>query len=266
MQDLILVILLVSAVYSVSSEDRYGPPNIRPSHDGQPGCGIRYEFRRLWRNNFNPEVYWECVHWRNPALQRTCPSSTYFQDSWQTCVPFTQWQWTPYSEPPTRPGCEAVAECEEIVVVPEPETECPWKCPNNNQTMTTPGPDIQTTSEINLNVTSSSPAPNTTSIVTEVPTTPEGGEGGGTDTEGMGRCEGASDYQHNPGTMSCFRPQCTISQWQEGTLYPTRDPTHFYQCGPGTNNLFTMPCAPGTCFSFRHQVCIHPRDWQNDCQ
>lgn len=231
------------------------PRNVAPPpHDGQPGCGIRYEFTRLWRNNNEDGQYWQCTAWQLPARVRHCPSGTLFQDSWQVCVPFDQWRWTPYIEPPTRPY-ERVAQCEEVVIETNPECidcECPV-CPDEQ--ITTP-------------ITPTTPTGQTTPST--IPTTPDGGGtttpgNGGEDLDPMGVCPGASDSQHNPGTMSCFRPECTMTQWLDGVLYPTRDPTHFFQCGPGTGNLFIMPCAPGTCFSFRRQVCIHIRDWQNDC-
>ena len=141
-----------------------------------------------------------------------------------------------------------------------PGTTTPDPCPCNStpttqETPTTPE-DTPTTP-----VTT----PSTPVTTWETPTTTEGGNGVTDDIDLAGRCEGATDEQHNPGTMSCFRPECTLEQWLNGTLYPTRDPNFFFQCGPGTGNLYTMPCAPGTCFSFRHQVCVHVRDWQNDC-
>lgn len=203
-------------------------------HDGQPGCAIRYEFRRQWRNNFNPENFWECTRWREAATQRNCPPFTRFQESWQTCVPENQWEWTPYMEPPTRPGSGQVEECDEL----ETDTcECPDPTP---PTPPTADPPVDTTTPI---------------IPTEGP-----------DDKARLPCPGASDEQNGAvGEMSCFKPECTMQQWLDGTLYPTEDPTHFFQCGPGTGNIFRMPCGPGTCFSFRHQVCIHIRDWFPDC-
>ncbi|XP_058826738.1 uncharacterized protein LOC131686768 [Topomyia yanbarensis] len=50
------------------------------------------------------------------------------------------------------------------------------------------------------------------------------------------------------------------------TLWCHALPTHFCQCRPSPVGLWVpqvMPCAEGTVYSFRHQVCVHP-DMRND--
>lgn len=249
-----LCALVLASALTWQADASNGPPNISPSDDGQPGCGIRYEFRRLWRNNQIPEQFWECKTWRHPAVRRYCPPGTRFQDSWQTCVPFTVWQWTPYFDPPTRP-CETVDECQEVVINPPEPEDC--ECPP-----VTPPPDECECPPVTPPCTTEDPN-DTTWTPPTIPTTedPSSTE----ESNPIGICPGATDSQHDPGTMSCAAPQCTIQEWLTGTLWPTRDPIFFYQCGPGSGNLETKTCAPGTCFSFQDQVCVHPRNWRNDC-
>ena len=78
-------------------------------------------------------------------------------------------------------------------------------------------------------------------------------------------CPGATAEQHNPGWIACDRPTCTTEDWMSGRLFPTEDPTLYFKCGPGTGNVFTMQCAPETCFSVQDQACVHFRKWTNDC-
>lgn len=146
-----LLIFGISLIAVTSAQVVSPPP---ADHDGQPGCGVRYEFTRLWRNNFNNGLYWRCEQWRVPARSVQCPSATWFQDSWQTCVPFHKWQWTPYSDPPTHPGSRPSEECEELVI------EGPDEC----IPVTTPPPTIVDTT--------TSPASPTPPIVTTPETTP----------------------------------------------------------------------------------------------
>lgn len=320
----------VLATRSFSDLSTFTPP-----HDGQPGCGIRYEFSRSWRHNLEPENYWKCTEWQQPADLKTCPPGTRFQDSWQTCVRFSDWEWTPYSEPPTRPY-EYVDECVEILLDTDDPNQGPCECPGDSTENTTIG--TGTTESVDegsseSNWTTEGVADGSTEGAstegswtteddgnggsTEGSWTTEGGiegttelhwtteDGNGASTEGswtteggnqnstesnwtteggneittsssipgateetdpFGICPGADDSQHDPGTMSCYRPTCTMADWHQGILlFPSRDPSFFYQCGPGQGNIFLMPCAVGTCFSFTHQVCVNAKIWKNDC-
>ncbi|XP_059622888.1 mucin-2-like [Phlebotomus argentipes] len=342
-------------------------------NDGQPGCFIRYEFTRLWRNNFDQHAFWRCERWGEGAVRHECPPFTSFQDFWQTCLPNDVWEWTPYSDPPTRPDEEILDQCEPI--------ENPTPCPTNPP-ITTPTPDWNTTTtdegewnttttdggewnttttdggEWNMTTTDSgewnttttdsgewnttttdggewnttttdsgewnttttdggewnttttdsgewnttttdggewnttqtpdfstspnenesTPDPTTTTpgsscptcpptcptcppetTTPSIPTPPEEGE------TPKQLCPGAEPHQYVPGNHSCTAPTCTYDQWLDGTLYPTLSPVEFYQCGP-EGYLYTMPCAPGTCFSYDHQVCVHFRDWVYQCE
>ncbi|XP_052872207.1 uncharacterized protein LOC128277737 [Anopheles cruzii] len=91
--------------------------------------------------------------------------------------------------------------------------------------------------------------------------------------EGCDGTEGPTTTPSGPGTGEpgteldpCPGPRCVTSA-EINTLWVHPSPGHFYQCRPGTAGWFPqeMPCAPGTLFSFRHQVCVHPWDWVEPC-
>uniref|UniRef100_A0A1B0CKI3 Putative mucin-2 isoform x2 biarmipes n=1 Tax=Lutzomyia longipalpis TaxID=7200 RepID=A0A1B0CKI3_LUTLO len=388
-------------------------------HDGQPGCFIRYEFERLWRNNFDQHAFWRCERWGEGAVRHECPPYTSFQDFWQTCLPNDNWLWTPYSDPPTRPGEQEIDQCEPIenptpcptsppITTPPPEwntttTDDGWNTttpdsswntttpdsgdwntttpdsswntttpdsgdwntttpdsgdwntttpdsgdwntttpdsgdwntttpdsgdwntttPDSGWNTTTPDPNWTTTpidSETNTTRPScptcppeqtttttelppcttdepvdpteeteepseptdapteetsrppcptcppevtTTPAPCPTCPPTEGTSTPQTPTPPDEDTSGI--CPGAEEHQYAPGDMDCQPPPCTWEQWLDGTLYPSRNPQEFFQCGPGEGNMYVMPCGPGTCFSFTEQVCVHVVDWRNYC-
>ena len=234
-----LLVLLVALAWSSA----LAVENPAPLHDGQPGCHIRFEFQRLWRNHFVPEQYWECVDWGLPARARKCPPNTLFQDAWQTCVPYTQWEWTPYMNPPTRP-CEAHDQCIGLETDGRESAEIE-QCPVE-------APTVPTTA-------------NPTTPIWEVPTTDEGANGEPIESVPFFICPGSTEEQHTPGPMNCVRPECTMEDWMSGRLFPTNDPTLYFKCGPGTGNVFIMQCAPETCFSVQDQVCVHFRKWTNVC-
>ncbi|XP_053699235.1 protein starmaker-like [Sabethes cyaneus] len=63
----------------------------------------------------------------------------------------------------------------------------------------------------------------------------------------------------------CPEPSCVTFE-EINTLWAVPDPNFFLQCRPTQNPpvwvLQQMPCAPGTWFSFRIQVCVFPEDWR----
>lgn len=81
----------------------------------------------------------------------------------------------------------------------------------------------------------------------------------------LGVCDGAPDSAYVPGELDCAAPACTEEQYWANTHFATSNPRTFWQC-PGISWVQEMPCAPGTCFSFTHQVCVHARDWVNQCK
>ncbi|XP_041774757.1 uncharacterized protein LOC121595081 [Anopheles merus] len=64
----------------------------------------------------------------------------------------------------------------------------------------------------------------------------------------------------------CSGPRCvTLQEINTLWVHPMAD--KFYQCRPLMSGWSPqeMPCAPGTLFSFFHQVCVHPWDWADPC-
>jgi hypothetical protein len=68
--------------------------------DGRPAC-IQAEMNRPWRNNWDPVHYWECLTLNTPAVAVRCPNEHLFLESALTCVPWSQWVWTPPCNPPS---------------------------------------------------------------------------------------------------------------------------------------------------------------------
>lgn len=64
-----------------------------------------------------------------------------------------------------------------------------------------------------------------------------------------------------PPPSRCEAPNC--SGEMEFVLQPDWSPVHFWQCAPF--GPVKMPCAPGTKFSYFHQVCVWPDQWENAC-
>uniref|UniRef100_A0A182MSQ3 Chitin-binding type-2 domain-containing protein n=1 Tax=Anopheles culicifacies TaxID=139723 RepID=A0A182MSQ3_9DIPT len=66
------------------------------------------------------------------------------------------------------------------------------------------------------------------------------------------------------GNELCPYPSCA-SQERIETLWGYPDPAYFLQCRPvpdGSWQLQLMPCAPGTWFHYREQVCLIPELWE----
>ncbi|GAB0096121.1 hypothetical protein DMENIID0001_115920 [Sergentomyia squamirostris] len=265
----ILVTVLSVAVF-VNGQDA------SPTYDGRPGCLVQYEFGRLWKNNFEPTAYWKCEQWGQPASKVECPKYMNFQDYLQMCVPYTNWKVTPFSEPPTGPGQSEGEQCKPIP--PPSYNPCPT-CPPCNSDPTTPLPTTTpstTTPTTTVTTTTQPPCPTcapptetTPPCSTCPPTTPT--SPAPQPDPVVGTCPGATLAQHAPGNMDCNPFECTKEKWENGTLYPTHNPTEFFQCRPtnvgsALGTLQTMECPKGTCFSFEQQVCVHVVTWKNPCK
>ena len=263
----VLIISLFSILpLAYGQEGSQWPP---AEYNGMPGCNSRYEFRRLWRNNFIPEQYWECVSWGQPAASRNCPPATRFQDAWQTCVPYNQWEWTPYSDPPTKP-CEQVNECDEWIGAPKEPEIPPWECPDvEPTTRTTPTmPTTPTTSpstmtpEVESSTTTESPTMTTTTEATTTTT-----EAVTTSTQSpLGQCNGANVAQHRPGVTDCSRvpPREDCHVLTVGRRIPTRDPYVYFECN-FWSGWIQQRCPGISCFDGGRSLCIHPQIWNNVC-
>jgi hypothetical protein len=71
--------------------------------NGQPLC-IQEEMDRLWRNNWDPTRFWQCVTLNTPAVMVICPTNTGFMESAQQCVSWSEWEWTFTCNPPSGGG------------------------------------------------------------------------------------------------------------------------------------------------------------------
>uniref|UniRef100_A0A1Y9H251 Chitin-binding type-2 domain-containing protein n=1 Tax=Anopheles dirus TaxID=7168 RepID=A0A1Y9H251_9DIPT len=85
------------------------------------------------------------------------------------------------------------------------------------------------------------------------------------DTEHWEGCDGTESGTTTlaPNAELCVEPVC-VTYEDINTLWVHRQPGRFYQCRPhqnGTWVLQEMPCAPGTLFSFRQQVCVLEALW-----
>lgn len=207
--------------------------------DGQPGCRTRYEFTRLWRNNLAPHQFWECTNFGVPAAVRECPPGTFFQDSWQTCVPEALFEWTPAYNPPSQPG-DIFSPCQPF----EPEhsvTECPpcvTVCPPCEYTTICP-PCVTTTTLC--------PPCDTTTLCPPCPDDGNGGGGGGGDEGGDGnRSESSSESNEIPFDCS---PERMGIRWQGPS------DLSYWECSSifGSPTLHT--CTAGA-FSFVQQTCL----------
>lgn len=230
-----------------------------------PGCRTRYEMRLKWAVENVPSAYWECPRWGH-AVNKSCPSGTLFSAPYQTCVPEKHWEPFPYYAPPTTPNdyedeCKEVDEC----VNPCLSIECNEGKVVGNQCVCPEGAELDN------------------GTCKFKPSIDECGENGHWDVmenrclcndgyeflngwcfKTSGKCVGAPESAYSRGTMDCEPLECTKEQYTRGTLYPTRNPRSFFQCA-NVNWLIEMPCAVGTCFDFKEQVCIHARDWVNQC-
>lgn len=253
----LVLILIIGLLATVSAQGGPPPPELTADHDGQPGCATRYEFRRLWRNNLVPEQFWECRQWQEPAQVRYCPMATRFQDSWQTCVPNGQWQWTPYYDPPTRPGNFTADECEEVVLAPN---ECQ------------PTEPVSTTTAVPMTTTTGLPGtgstPNFDTTTTTVLITTEWTPTTTTEAHLENReCIGSGSNQNWPGWVNCDLPpsasSCTVSSINR--RIPTRDPYVYYQC-TFQQGWVQMRCTDDNCFDAARNACVLPQAWRQVCR
>lgn len=66
-----------------------------------------------------------------------------------------------------------------------------------------------------------------------------------------------------PPLNGCDEPVC---ECETNTIfYPDRDPYFYWVCVPGRTSPTLMPCAPGTWFSYKNQVCVDCDEWENPC-
>ncbi|XP_075167857.1 uncharacterized protein LOC142240001 [Haematobia irritans] len=79
-------------------------PNNRQEEDrGQPGCKTLEEINKSFSHMWDPTTYWECQAQGQPAKLKRCPQSQLFSGTKGKCVHYTEWEWSEYREPPSRP-------------------------------------------------------------------------------------------------------------------------------------------------------------------
>lgn len=237
----------------------------------QPGCRTRYEMRMKWTVQTMNGAYWECTRWGH-SIRKACPAGTLFSAPFQTCVPQKNWEAFPYYAPPTTVN-DYQDECsEDFGVCTNPCLDEEITCIGGNVV------NGQCICPVNWVLKNGVCA-----FVSSVETCKSNERWDPVQTkcvcvdgfqmvngqcfsqmDTVGTCVGAPDSAYLPGTMDCNALACTSQQYFNGTLYPTRNPQTFWQCA-NVNWIEEMPCAPGTCFDFKEQVCVHPIDWVNYC-
>lgn len=234
----------------------------------QPGCRTRFELRMKWTFQGDSSTYWECSSWGN-AIRRACPVGTLFSSPFQTCIPSRLWEEFPFYAPPTTVN-DYADECTEYAGTCD--NPCQSACNGgewvNGQCVCPPNHTLQNGTCVYYPSDDScgehgfwSPWENRCEC--------DAGyylrDGRCVSFDTSGRCEGASDEAHLvPGTMDCLPVDCSDNQYWPNTLFPTRNPGTFFQCA-NQLNVVERPCAPGTCFDYSEQVCVHARKWVNQC-
>ena len=234
----------------------------------RPGCRTRYEVRRKWADQGVSAGYWECVKW-GQSIFKLCPSGTQFSEPYQTCIPSKNWEAFPYHQPPScsndnEDACGYIdlETCETTC----PPTECEFGNVVNGVCICFDG------FELNQDGMCISTGPDryceNGEIIDDMCVCNEGfqfiNEVCIELPKPNGICEGALAENMGPGPLSCSAPVCTEEAWVQNIHYPTRNPKEFFQCH-SPEILKVMPCAPGTCFHYIKQVCVHPVDWINPC-
>lgn len=239
----------------------------------QPGCRTRYEMRMKWSVQNMNGAFWECPAW-GTSVRRSCPTGTLFSAPYQTCVPVKYWEEFPYHAPPTTVYDYADECTEDYTVCTNPcKIETDIQCIGGNivngQCVCPPNWALK-------NGVCSAAASVDICRANELWHAAEqqcvckpgfqmiNGQCLSINMDESGRCPGAPDSAYTPGTMDCNALTCTQNQYLNGTLYPTRNPQTFWQCA-NIGWIEEMPCAPGTCFDYHQQVCVHVVDWVNQC-
>lgn len=235
----------------------------------QPSCRTRYEMRMKWAVETVSSAYWECSRWGSAQL-KTCPQDTLFSAPYQTCVPAQYWEQFPYYAPPTNVN-DYEDECSEDLgqcVNPclDRVTECNGGAVIDGMCVCPPDSVLEDgvcKFKFSIDVCGDNGKWNAVENYCDCN---EGYEYiNGWCFQTVGICKDAPEAAYVRGTMDCDPVACTKEQYQTNTLYPTRNPRSFWQCA-NVGWIEEMPCGAGTCFDFKEQVCIHARDWVNQCK
>lgn len=228
-----------------------------------PGCRTRYELRTKWAVETTTQRYWECPRW-GKAVLKTCPTGTLFSAPYQTCVPEKYWEPFPYYAPPAEDECTEVDECVNPCV-DAVEIECNGGEIVEGRCVCAEGAELDEGTCKTNPATESCGDNEYWNVEENICACNEGYEVlNGRCFLTSGKCAGAPESAYVRGTMDCEPLACTREQYTVGKLYPTRNPQSFYQCA-NVDWLTVRPCGAATCFDFKQQVCIHARDWVNQC-
>lgn len=237
----------------------------------QPGCRTRYEMRMKWAMQDNVAQFWECTRW-GESVRKTCPTGTLFAAPFQTCVPVRSWEEFPYYAPPTTVN-DYAEECQEDLTIcvnpcPTPDVLCIGGHIVNGQCICPPNWQLKNgVCSFVSSIDTCRPNEQWNPLLMRCVCI-EGFQWingqclSQQNTSGM--CPGANPTAYAPGTMDCNPVSCSQAEYLSETLYPTRNPASFWQCA-NVGWIEEMPCAPGTCFDFKKQVCVHAADWVNHC-
>lgn len=72
--------------------------------NGKPACNAEERAQEKWPNNFDPTKYWYCAPAPSSAaaVEESCPPENAFDVGKLECVPWAEWTWTPYENPPSQ--------------------------------------------------------------------------------------------------------------------------------------------------------------------
>lgn len=238
----------------------------------QPGCRTRYEMRMKWTVMGMTGAYWECASWGH-SIRKSCPSGTLFSAPFQTCVPTKAWEEFPYYPPPTtvNDNADQCTADQDMCVNPCLENEdivciggqiingqcvCPanWVLKNGVCSFVSSIDTCRSNEQWDMVQQKCVCIDGFQLINGQCLSQPNA----------LGVCDGAPATAYLPGPMDCNAIPCAEQQYLNETLYPTRNPKTFWQCA-NVGWIEEMPCAPGTCFDFNKQVCVHAIDWVNHC-
>uniref|UniRef100_A0A182KG99 Chitin-binding type-2 domain-containing protein n=1 Tax=Anopheles christyi TaxID=43041 RepID=A0A182KG99_9DIPT len=227
----------------------------------EPSCATQELIETLWGYP-DPAYFLQCRpvpdgSWRLQLMP--CAPGTWFHFRHQVCVIPQLWE-----------ACDGTEGGVTTPVITTPEVTTPELTTPEVTTPELTTPDVTTPEITTPEVTTpelTTPEVTTPEITTPEVTTPE------ITTPELTTQEittitidiGTDDDVQLP-LDPCSGPRCVTLQ-EINTLWIHPRPDMFYQCRPfmGGWSPQEMPCAPGTLFSFFHQVCVHPWQWTDPC-
>ncbi|KAM7360719.1 uncharacterized protein ACRADG_007217 [Cochliomyia hominivorax] len=98
---LLILFAVISAFIATNKVEAQG----NPLYTGQPGCLTVEELSVVLYPHFrNKRAYWRCSVLGQAATFELCPIGEGFLAAEKTCVPWTEWYWTPTVAPPSSPA------------------------------------------------------------------------------------------------------------------------------------------------------------------